>query len=94
MVVVGQMSQSSIPLALVVSVSKKSGHSLELSCSAYLDDISIGSLIVKHPEDQIAYEGPHFHDLDENLLKAFRNKRPARVHDQQRQQRVSDMALF
>lgn len=60
MVVVGQMSQSSIPLALVVSVSKKSGHSLELSCSAYLDDISIGSLIVKHPEDQIAYEGPHF----------------------------------
>lgn len=54
-------NQSSIPL--VVGVSKKSGPSLEFSCSAYPDEISIDSLIVKHPEhseDQIAYEGPDF----------------------------------
>ncbi|XP_023518233.1 uncharacterized protein At2g39795, mitochondrial-like [Cucurbita pepo subsp. pepo] len=65
-------NQSCIPL--MVSVSKKNGPSLEFSCSAYPDDISIESLIVKHPEhseDQIAYEGPDFHDLDENLQKAF-----------------------
>ncbi|KAH7537140.1 uncharacterized protein At2g39795, mitochondrial [Ziziphus jujuba] len=65
-------SQSSIPL--VVNVSKKSGPSLEFSCTAYPDEIAIDSLIVKQPEnseDQIAYEGPDFHDLDENLQKAF-----------------------
>ncbi|XP_022134392.1 uncharacterized protein At2g39795, mitochondrial-like [Momordica charantia] len=65
-------NQSSIPL--VVSVSKKNGPSLEFSCSAYPDEISLESLIVKHPEhseDQISYEGPDFHDLDENLQKAF-----------------------
>ncbi|KAA0041451.1 hypothetical protein IC582_004452 [Cucumis melo] len=65
-------NQSCIPL--VVSVSKKTGPSLEFSCSAYPDEISIDSLVVKNPEhsdDQIAYEGPDFHDLDENLQKAF-----------------------
>lgn len=54
-------NQSSIPL--VVSVSKKNGPSLEFSCSAYPDEISLESLIVKHPEhseDQISYEGPDF----------------------------------
>lgn len=54
-------NQSCIPL--VVSVSKKTGPSLEFSCSAYPDEISIDSLIVKNPEhsdDQIAYEGPDF----------------------------------
>lgn len=54
-------SQSSIPL--VVNVSKKSGPSLEFSCTAYPDEIAIDSLIVKQPEnseDQIAYEGPDF----------------------------------
>lgn len=68
----GKANQSSIPLA--VSVSKKSGPSLEFRCSASPDEISIESLIVKHPEhseDQIAYEGPDFPDLDENLQKAF-----------------------
>ncbi|KAF7831030.1 Mitochondrial glycoprotein [Senna tora] len=65
-------SQSSIPL--VVSVSKNGGPSLEFTCMAYPEEIAIDSLIVKNPEnteDQIAYEGPDFQDLDENLQKAF-----------------------
>ncbi|KAL0382046.1 UNVERIFIED_CONTAM: putative protein, mitochondrial [Sesamum calycinum] len=65
-------NQSSIPL--VVRVSKKSGPSLEFGCTAYPDEVAIDSLAVKDPnnsEDQIAYEGPDFADLDENLQKAF-----------------------
>ncbi|KAL6977400.1 hypothetical protein U1Q18_026198 [Sarracenia purpurea var. burkii] len=65
-------NQSSIPL--VVRVSKKSGPCLEFGCTAFPDEISIDSLSVKDPdnsEDQIAYEGPDFSDLDENLQKAF-----------------------
>ncbi|XP_027332936.1 uncharacterized protein At2g39795, mitochondrial-like [Abrus precatorius] len=65
-------SQSSIPLS--VSVSKKGGPFLEFSCVAYPDEIVIDSLSVKNPElaeDQIAYEGPDFQDLDENLQKSF-----------------------
>ncbi|KAG8380747.1 hypothetical protein BUALT_Bualt06G0048200 [Buddleja alternifolia] len=64
--------QSSIPL--VVKVSKKSGPCLEFGCTAYPDQVMIDSLSVKDPdnsEDQIAYEGPDFSDLDENLQKAF-----------------------
>ncbi|KAJ4719953.1 Mitochondrial glycoprotein [Melia azedarach] len=65
-------NQSSIPL--VVTVTKNSGTSLEFGCVAYADEIAIDSLAVRKPnnsEDQIAYEGPDFHDLDENLKKAF-----------------------
>ncbi|KAL6126671.1 hypothetical protein ACLB2K_074717 [Fragaria x ananassa] len=66
-------SQSSIPL--VVTVSKGSGAPvLEFRCNAYPDEIAIESLLVKNPdtaEDQIAYEGPDFNDLDENLQKSF-----------------------
>ncbi|XP_061997994.1 uncharacterized protein At2g39795, mitochondrial-like [Rosa rugosa] len=66
-------NQSSIPL--VVSVSKGSGAPiLEFSCNAFPDEIAIESLVVKNPntsEDQIPYEGPDFHDLDENLQKSF-----------------------
>ncbi|XAR66237.1 hypothetical protein NMG60_11012392 [Bertholletia excelsa] len=65
-------NQSSIPL--VVRVSKRSGPCLEFGCTAYADEIVIDSLSVKDPEnseDQIAYEGPDFSDLDENLQKAF-----------------------
>ncbi|XP_050387829.1 uncharacterized protein At2g39795, mitochondrial-like [Argentina anserina] len=66
-------NQSSIPL--VVSVSKGSDSPiLEFSCNAYPDEIQIESLVVKNPgtaEDQIGYEGPDFHDLDENLQKSF-----------------------
>lgn len=65
-------SQSSIPLA--VSVYKKGGPYLEFNCVGYPDEIVIDSLSVKNPdlaEDQIAYEGPDFQDLDENLQKSF-----------------------
>ncbi|KAJ4977981.1 hypothetical protein NE237_008761 [Protea cynaroides] len=61
-------------LALVISVSKGSGFRLEFGCTAYPDEITIDSLSVKDPEaseDQIAYEGPDFEDLDENLQTAF-----------------------
>ncbi|KAM1069467.1 hypothetical protein ACFX13_001407 [Malus domestica] len=65
-------NKSSIPL--VVTVSKTDGPVLEFSVTAYPDEFQIDSLAVKNPEDsedQIAYEGPDFHDLDENLQKAF-----------------------
>ncbi|XVE52610.1 hypothetical protein DITRI_Ditri02bG0135600 [Diplodiscus trichospermus] len=64
-------SKSSIPL--VVTVSKKVGPSLEFNCTAFPDEIAIDSLTVRNPssEDELAYEGPDFHDLDENLQKAF-----------------------
>ncbi|XP_022764511.1 uncharacterized protein At2g39795, mitochondrial-like [Durio zibethinus] len=64
-------SKSSIPL--VVTVSKSGGPSLEFNCTAFPDEIAIDSLAVRNPnsEDELAYEGPDFHDLDENLQKAF-----------------------
>ncbi|GMY08434.1 Mitochondrial glycoprotein [Fagus crenata] len=65
-------SQSCLPL--VVSVSMKGAPSLEFSCISYPDQIEIESLAVKHPEsseDEIAYKGPNFLDLDEDLQKAF-----------------------
>ncbi|RDX86651.1 putative protein, mitochondrial, partial [Mucuna pruriens] len=65
-------NESSIPL--VVSVFKGNGVSLEFGVTAFPDEISIDSLSVKQSEeseDQLAYEGPEFIDLDENLQKAF-----------------------
>ncbi|KAG4921965.1 hypothetical protein AAZX31_18G170600 [Glycine max] len=65
-------SESSIPL--VVSVFKENGVSLEFGVTAFPDEISIDSLSIKQSEeseDQLAYEGPEFIDLDENLQKAF-----------------------
>ncbi|MCD9638323.1 hypothetical protein HAX54_022212 [Datura stramonium] len=65
-------NQSQIPL--VVKVSKKNGPALEFGLTAFADEIAIDSLLIKDPnaaEDQIAYEGPDFSDLDENLQKAF-----------------------
>ncbi|KAG6418580.1 hypothetical protein SASPL_120784 [Salvia splendens] len=67
-----QGSQSCIPL--VVRVSKQNGPSLEFTCTAYADEIAIDSLSIKDPntsEEQVAYEGPDFGDLDENLQKSF-----------------------
>ncbi|XP_054784782.1 uncharacterized protein At2g39795, mitochondrial [Prosopis cineraria] len=64
--------ESSIPL--VVNISKRSGVTLEFGITAFPDEISIDSLSIKQSEeseDQLAYEGPEFHDLDENLQKAF-----------------------
>uniref|UniRef100_A0A1J3HL61 Uncharacterized protein, mitochondrial n=1 Tax=Noccaea caerulescens TaxID=107243 RepID=A0A1J3HL61_NOCCA len=69
----GLSNGSSIPL--VVTVTKKSGLSLEFSCMAFPDEIAIDALSVSQPgnslEDQLANEGPDFEDLDENLKKTF-----------------------
>uniref|UniRef100_A0A0A9C2R1 Mitochondrial glycoprotein family protein n=1 Tax=Arundo donax TaxID=35708 RepID=A0A0A9C2R1_ARUDO len=67
-------SQSSIPLT--VTISKGDGPTLEFTCTAYPDELIIDSLSVTQPsgdeeQDFIAYEGPDFNDLDENLQRAF-----------------------
>lgn len=58
----GPSNGSSIPL--VVTVTKKSGLSLEFSCMAFPDEIAIDALSVSQPgsslEDQLANEGPDF----------------------------------
>ncbi|KAH8497017.1 hypothetical protein H0E87_019650 [Populus deltoides] len=67
-----QPVQSSIPL--VVTVSKKSGTCLQFNCVAYADEITIDSISIGAPEtseDEMAFDGPNFHDLDENLKKGF-----------------------
>ncbi|CAN7070054.1 unnamed protein product [Brassica rapa subsp. trilocularis] len=63
-----------IRIPMVVSVSKGDGVCLEFGVSAYPDEIVIDSLSIKHPQgsdSELAYEGPDFDDLDENLQKAF-----------------------
>ncbi|GJN05837.1 hypothetical protein PR202_ga23505 [Eleusine coracana subsp. coracana] len=67
-------SHSSIPLT--VTISKADGPTLEFTCTAYPDEVIIDSLSVTQKsgddeKDLIAYEGPEFNDLDENLQKAF-----------------------
>ncbi|XP_066313898.1 uncharacterized protein At2g39795, mitochondrial-like [Miscanthus floridulus] len=66
--------QSSVPLT--VTISKGDGPVLEFTCTAYPDEVLIDSLSVTQPSgddehDMIAYEGPDFNDLDENLQRAF-----------------------
>ncbi|KAL0770148.1 hypothetical protein Bca101_035298 [Brassica carinata] len=69
----GHSNGSSIPL--VVTVTKKSGLSLEFSCMAFPDEIAIDALSVCNQgstlEDKLANEGPDFECLDENLKKTF-----------------------
>ncbi|CAB81585.1 putative protein [Arabidopsis thaliana] len=66
-------NESSIPL--VVTVTKKSGLSLEFSCTAFPDEIVIDGLSVNRPDDsseeQLTYDGPDFQELDENMRKSF-----------------------
>ncbi|KAL8171559.1 hypothetical protein V2J09_023363 [Rumex salicifolius] len=65
-------SESHVPL--VVKVAKKNGAVLEFTCTGFPDEITIDALSMKNPdvsEEDIAYEGPDFSDLDENLQKAF-----------------------
>ncbi|XP_010423905.1 PREDICTED: uncharacterized protein At2g39795, mitochondrial-like [Camelina sativa] len=61
-------------IPIVVSVEKPGGVCLEFGVSAYPDEIVIDSLSIKQPQgsdNELAYEGPDFDDLDENLQKAF-----------------------
>ncbi|KAL4296972.1 hypothetical protein GQ457_12G032480 [Hibiscus cannabinus] len=65
-------NKTSIPL--VVTVAKKDGSNLEFNCTASPDHIEIDSLYFRSTdaeEDELAYEGPDFHDLDDNLKEAF-----------------------
>lgn len=66
-------SQSSIPLT--INFRKNDGHGLEFCCTAYPDELVIDSLsfteIRKSDEEMLAYQGPDFSDLDENLQKSF-----------------------
>ncbi|CAH8363501.1 unnamed protein product [Eruca vesicaria subsp. sativa] len=69
-------NETSIPL--VVTVTKKSGLSLEFSCTAFPDAIVIDGLSVNHSEkssseegEQLTYDGPDFQELDENMRKSF-----------------------
>ncbi|RLN24184.1 uncharacterized protein C2845_PM07G02030 [Panicum miliaceum] len=66
--------KSSVPLT--VTITKGDGPVLEFTCTAYPDEVLIDSLSVVQPSgndenDLIAYEGPDFNDLDENLQRAF-----------------------
>ncbi|XP_010504418.1 PREDICTED: uncharacterized protein At2g39795, mitochondrial-like [Camelina sativa] len=67
-------NETSIPL--VVTVTKKSGLSLEFSCTAFPDEVVIDGLSVNRPEDSsseelLKYDGPDFQELDENMRKSF-----------------------
>lgn len=66
-------SQSSIPL--IINTRKNGGHGLEFSCTAYPDELVIDSMSFKEAkesdEEMLAYQGPDFSDLDENLQKSF-----------------------
>lgn len=77
-------AQPSIPLVINVVSKGNVKASLEFSCTAYPDEVSIDGLAVREQEEQsddkgsdipsevkVAYEGPDFSDLDENLQKAF-----------------------
>ncbi|XP_043711511.1 uncharacterized protein At2g39795, mitochondrial-like [Telopea speciosissima] len=61
-------------ISLIVNISKGEGPRLEFCCSASPDEITIDSMLMKSPDvssNEIAYEGPEFSDLDENLQKEF-----------------------
>lgn len=59
-------------VSLIVSVGKV-GQNLEICCTAYPDEIVIDSMLLKSKDvsEDLAYEGPEFSDLDENLQKVF-----------------------
>ncbi|KAF8409867.1 hypothetical protein HHK36_002385 [Tetracentron sinense] len=61
-------------VSLIVTIAKGEGPRMEFCCTAYPDDITIDSMLMKGHEvssDQIAYEGPEFSDLDESLQKGM-----------------------
>ncbi|XP_074578789.1 uncharacterized protein At2g39795, mitochondrial-like [Curcuma longa] len=61
-------------LSLVVTIDKGEDHLLEFCCSLNLDKVGIETMVLKKrddPDDQSAYQGPEFSDLDENLQKAM-----------------------
>ncbi|KAG2334789.1 hypothetical protein Bca4012_000269 [Brassica carinata] len=65
--------QSNVPL--LVTLSKKTGPSLEFRCTAFPDKIVIKDMWFTFPDDpskdELAYEGPSFRVWDEKLRTAF-----------------------
>ncbi|KAI3840407.1 hypothetical protein MKX03_037819 [Papaver bracteatum] len=62
------------PVDMVVTVTKKTGPTLEFDVMVETDEITINNLAVKNPnvsDEDIAYEGPEFSSLDEDLQEAF-----------------------
>lgn len=63
-------------LTLVPKISKKGAGTLEFSCSLNSEGLEIENITVKKAgvvdNDEEAYDGPHFTDLDESLQKALR----------------------
>ncbi|KAK8999541.1 hypothetical protein V6N11_070702 [Hibiscus sabdariffa] len=58
----------------IPGIQTKDGSNLEFNCTASPDHIEIDSLYFRSTdaeEDELAYEGPDFHDLDDNLKEAF-----------------------
>uniref|UniRef100_A0A0D9UWM6 Uncharacterized protein n=1 Tax=Leersia perrieri TaxID=77586 RepID=A0A0D9UWM6_9ORYZ len=62
-------------MPVTVTISKGNGPTLEFICTTYPDEILIDAVSVISPVDgedeTLAYEGPEFIDLDEDLQKAF-----------------------
>lgn len=61
-------------ISLVVSIEKGEGPFLEFGCNLNADELEIESMAMKKldaPDDEGAYQGPEFSDLDENLRKAW-----------------------
>jgi complement component 1 Q subcomponent-binding protein len=77
----GANSQAQSHIPIIVRVSKDEGApTLEFACTAYPDEVVIDSMSViesrggeeeEEEDGLLAYEGPDFNDLDENLQKAF-----------------------
>ncbi|KAI3960542.1 hypothetical protein MKW92_053630 [Papaver armeniacum] len=62
------------PVDMVVTVTKKTGPTLEFDVMVEADEITINNLAVKNPnilDEDIAYEGPEFSSLDADLQEAF-----------------------
>ncbi|WOK94151.1 hypothetical protein Cni_G02853 [Canna indica] len=61
-------------LSLVVAIDKGEGPLLEFCCNLNADKLEIESMTLKkrdNLDDQSAYQGPEFLDLDENLQKSL-----------------------
>ncbi|KAG1359020.1 hypothetical protein COCNU_08G004660 [Cocos nucifera] len=61
-------------ISLVVSIEKGEGPFLEFCCNLNDNELEIESMVMKKCDaldDQGAYQGPQFSDLDENLQKAL-----------------------
>ncbi|KAJ6824513.1 uncharacterized protein M6B38_379570 [Iris pallida] len=62
-------------LSLVVNIDKGVGHTVEFCCNLNSDELSIESMATKkngeNDNEEAAYNGPEFADLDESLQKAL-----------------------